>query len=128
MSTTAPSPGSQLSTRLDLRQAIGVLAVVAIVAALGGYLLGTNRSGVSIHTGKAHSVQGQISITGEDGWVYSVPLDVPWTDASGGRHEGDRPACLPPAGDMPAPVTFAATQVTVNGVTWRPVVWVSCRN
>jgi hypothetical protein len=119
---------SQLSTRLDLRLAIGVVAVVVIVGALGGYLVGANRSGVSIHTGKAHSVQAQISVTGEDGWVYSVPLDVNWTDASGVWHEGDRPACLPPVGDLPAPVTFAATQVTVNGMTWRPVVWVSCRH
>jgi hypothetical protein len=95
---------------------------------LGGYLAGTNRSGVSIHAGTAHSVQAQISITGEDGWVYSVPLDVRWTDASGVWHEGDRPICLPPIGDVPAPVTFAATQVTVNGITWRPVVWVSCHN
>ena len=104
---------------LDLRLALAALAVVAIVAAVGGYLVGTNGSGVSIHTGKAHSVQGQISVTGEDGWVYNVPLDVNWTYASGGWHEGDRPACL-------APVTFAATQVTVNGTTWRHVVWVSC--
>src|ERR1700716_1861422 len=89
---------------------------------------GTNRSVVSIYTGKAHSMQAQISITGEDGWVYGVPLDVRWTDASGVWHEGARPVCLPPVGDMPVPVTFAATQVTVNGMTWRPVVWVSCRN
>ena len=119
---------SQLLTRLDLRLAIGVLAVVALVAALGGYLVGTNRSVVSIYTGKAHSMQAQISITGEDGWVYGVPLDVHWTDASGVWHEGDRPVCLPPVGDVAAPVTFAATHVTVNGMTWRPVVWVSCRN
>jgi hypothetical protein len=119
---------NRLSTRLNLRMAIGVLAVVALVAALGGYLVGTNRSGVSIHTGKAHSVQAQISITGEDGRVYSVPLDVFWTDASGVWREGDRPKCLPPDGDLAAPITFAATQVTVNGMTWRPVVWVSCRN
>lgn len=118
----------QLSIRLDIRLAIGVLAVVAILAAVGGYFVGSSRSGVSIHTGKAHSVQGQISVTGEDGWVYGVPLDVPWTDAGGAWHEGDRPACLPPVGDVPAPVTFAAVQVTVNGMTWRPVVWVSCRN
>jgi hypothetical protein len=113
---------------LVLRPAIAVLAVVALVAALGGYLAGTNRSGVSIYTGKAHSTQAQISITGEDGWVYGVPLDVHWTDAGGVRHEGDRPVCLPPVGDVPAPITFAATQVTVNGMTWRPVVWVSCGN
>jgi hypothetical protein len=119
---------SRLGTHFDLRLAIGVLAIVALVAAIGGYLVGTNRSGVSIYTGKAHSVQAQISIIGNDGWVYGVPLDVQWTDAGGVWHEGDRPACLPPDGDLVAPVTFAATQVTVNGMTWRPVVWVSCRN
>jgi hypothetical protein len=117
----------QLSTRLDVRLAIGVLAVVALVAALGGYLAGSNRSGVSIYAGKAYSTQGQIAITAKDGWVYNVPLDVHWTDAGGVWHEGDRPVCLPPVGEVPAPVTFAATQVTVNGMTWRPVVWVSCR-
>jgi hypothetical protein len=58
---------SQLSTRLNLRLAIGVLAVIALVAAFGGYLIGTNRSGVSIYTGKAHSAQFAISIIGEDG-------------------------------------------------------------
>jgi hypothetical protein len=118
---------SQLSTRLDVRLAIGVLAVVALVAALGGYLAGSNRSGVLIYAGKAYSTQGQIAITAKDGWVYNVPLDVHWTDAGGVWHEGDRPVCLPPVGEVPAPVTFAATQVTVNGMTWRPVVWVSCR-
>jgi hypothetical protein len=62
-----------------------------------------------------------------DGWVYSVPLDVNWTDAGGTWHEGSRPDCLPPAEDLFGPITFAATQVTVQGITWRPVLWVSCR-
>jgi hypothetical protein len=119
---------SQLSKRSDLRLAIGVFAVVVLVAALGGYLAGSNRSGISIYSGKAYSTQGQIAITVNDGWVYNVPLDVHWTDASGVWHDGDRPMCLPPVGDVPAPVTFAVTQVTANGRTFRPVVWVSCRN
>jgi len=66
---------SRLSTLLDLRLAIGVLAVVALVAALVGYQIGTSRSGVSIYTGKAYSTQGQISITTQDRW--STPS--PWT-------------------------------------------------
>ncbi len=119
---------NRLSTHLNVRVALGVLAAVALAGALGGYLVGTSRSGISIYTGKAHSTTLQISLIGEDGWVYDVPLDVHWTDAGGTWHEGDRPKCLPPDGDLPAPVTFAATQVTVNGMTWRPVVWVSCAN
>jgi hypothetical protein len=119
---------TRTSTSLDRRLVIGVLAVVVLIAALGGYLIGTNRSGVVIHTGKAYSTQGQISLTGEDGWSYSAPVDVHWTDASGVLHQGDRPFCLPPVGEVAAPVTFATTQVTVKGMTWRPVVWVSCGN
>jgi hypothetical protein len=119
---------SHLSARFDLRLAIVVLAAVGLVAALGGYLVGSNRPAVSIYTGKAYSTQGQIAIAAKDGWVYNVPLDVQWTDASGVWHEGDRPVCLPPVGEVPMPVTFAATQVTVNRMTWRPVVWVSCHN
>jgi hypothetical protein len=108
------------------RAAIGALAV-AILGATGGYLAGANRDAVSLHSGKAYSTPFQISITGEDGWVYDVPLDMNWTDGSGTWHQGGRPDCLPPTGELTAPVTFAATEVTVNGVTWRPVVWVSCR-
>jgi hypothetical protein len=111
---------------MKTRLLIGSLAV-AILAAAGGYFAGTHRDTVSMHAGKAYSAPFQISITGEDGWVYGVPLDVNWTDASGTWHEGSRPDCLPPAGELAGPITFAATQVTVNGITWRPVVWVSCR-
>jgi hypothetical protein len=90
-------------------------------------LAGTDRDAASLHAGKAYSTDAQISITGEDGWVYSLSLDVNWTDSNGTWHDGSRPDCLPPAGNVPGPITFAATEVTLNGITWRPVVWVSCR-
>jgi hypothetical protein len=109
---------------LDVRWVIGVLALVA-VAAGGGYLVGTNRSG-SIQSGLARSVETRISITGGGGWVYNVPLDVTWLDSSA-LHQGDRPACLPPTGIV-RPVKFAAVQGPVNGLTWRAVVYVVCRD
>lgn len=108
------------------RAVIGALAV-AILAAAGGYLAGAHRDTVSIHAGKAYSTPFQISITGEDGWVYDVPLDMTWIDANGTWHQGSRPDCLPPSGELAGPITFAAGEVTGNGETWRPVVWVSCR-
>jgi len=108
------------------REMIGALAI-AILAGAGGYLAGAHRETVSMHSGKAYSTPFQISITGEDGWVYDVPLDMTWTDARGTRHQGSRPDCLPPSGQLAGPVTFAASEVTVDGWTWRPVVWVSCR-
>ncbi len=80
---------------------------------------------VQILTGEAYSAEGAISIETGD-WTYAVPLGgVRWTDANGASHESGRPECLPPAEET-IPVTFAAVEVTVEGVTWRPVVWVSC--
>ena len=78
-------------------------------------------------TGQAHSADGAISIeTGE--WTYAVPLDgVQWVDAEGVWHDNGRPECLPPAA-QPLPVTFAAVEVTIEGTTWRPVVWVDCQS
>ncbi len=83
-------------------------------------------SNVSIHTGIASAAEGAISIEA-DGWTYAVPLDgVTWIDAAGSTHDGGRPDCL--AADVPAhPVRFAAVEVSVEGRTWRPVVWVDCR-
>lgn len=80
---------------------------------------------VEILTGVAHSAEGAISIEAGD-WTYGVPLDgVQWTDTNGTWHEDGRPECLPPV-EGTVPVRFAAVEVTVDGVTWRPVVWVSC--
>lgn len=78
-----------------------------------------------ILTGTASAAEGAISIeTGE--WTYGVPLDgVRWVDRLGVQHGDGRPECLEPG---PArQVKFAAVEVTVGGVTWRPVVWVSCQ-
>lgn len=76
-------------------------------------------------TGDAHSAEGAISIETAD-WTYGVPLDgVAWISDTGVWHEGGRPDCLQPS-DVSIPVRFAAVEVTVEGSTWRPVVWVSC--
>jgi hypothetical protein len=112
--------------RIDLRWMTALLAV-AVAAAFGGYLVGVGRPTVSIHTGMAHSGATEISVRGEDGWVYDVPLELYWTDSNGIWHENGRPDCLPPTNGVVGPITFAATQVTQGGVSWRPVIWVSCR-
>ena len=52
-------------------------------------------------------------------------LDVGWTSASGTAHEGGRPACLPPTGDV-GPVELSWVPVTTDGRSWRQVVWVTC--
>lgn len=107
--------------------ALGAIAVVVlVVAVIGSFLVGTMRPAVSIHTAVPSSAEGAISIeTG--GWTYGVPLEgVDWIDSSNTWHDKGRPECLPPTGTT-RPVTFGSVEVTVQGVTWRPVVWVDCR-
>lgn len=103
-----------------------MLAVAAAVALIAGCSMTSAPSNeASILTGEAHSAEGAISIETDD-WTYGVPLDgVSWTDAGGSWHDDGRPECLPPS-QQPIPVTFAAVEVTVEGVTWRPVVWIRC--
>jgi len=118
MTTTRP----RIPARLG-----GVLPILGlvIVAALLGYLVGS-RSSATIRTGRADSADGAISIVTDD-WTYSVPLDgVMWTDRLNSLHESGRPDCLPPAAS-PLQVRFGSVDVTVDGSTWRPVVWIDCR-
>ena len=105
------------------------LTTVAVVGAALTILLtgcGVQRTStnVSIRTGVAFAGAGQVSIKGDgDGWYYSMPSDVLWTDDAGTLHQGSRPACLPEPGSS-GRVRFATTQVTENGITSRPVVQV----
>lgn len=81
---------------------------------------------VSIHRAVPSSMEGAISVEA-DGWTFSIPLEgVMWIDATGTHHGSGRPDCLPPGGTN-KPVTFASVDVTVQGESWRPVVWVSCQ-
>lgn len=102
---------------------VRLLLVAAVVAA---YFVGTLRPTPQIHIGEAHSAEGAITLEA-DGWSYGVPVGgVAWIDAFGSWHEDGRPDCLPPTGTTEA-VTFAAVEVTIDGTTWRPVLWVDCR-
>jgi hypothetical protein len=104
-----------------LRGAIVLLLLLALA-----FYLGTLGSQVAVHTGVPSSAEGAISIEA-DGWTYSVPLDgVAWIDQGGAWHESGRPACLPPEGTVEA-VRFGAVNASLEGVSWRPVVWVDCR-
>ena len=103
-----------------------LIALLATSLALAGCASTQSpANAVQILTGEAHSAEGAISIETSD-WTYGVPLDgVSWTDANGSWHDDGRPECLPPSQDT-IPVTFAAVEASVEGNTWRPVVWVSC--
>jgi hypothetical protein len=82
---------------------------------------------VTITTGRADSTgNGGGSIT-TDGWTYGFSSDVPWTDANNSWHDGGTPDCLPPLSSVDE-VRFAWIEVSVEGASWRPVIWIDCRS
>jgi hypothetical protein len=110
----------------DRRVLVVFVLAIAVLALAASLLVGATRQTVSIHTAVPSSAEGAISIEA-DGWTYGVPLDgVRWIDETNTWHEDGRPDCLPATGTS-LPVTFGAVDVTVEGVGWRPVVWVDCR-
>lgn len=123
---TAQPPDVVPSPRLidAIRRQPWLAAGIAVVLLGTGYLIGTLRAGAMMHTGVAYAAETQISVTADD-WTYDIPLAVPWTDAHGTLHFGDRPSCLP-ASLQNVSVKFAAVEVNINGTTYRQVVWVSC--
>ena len=105
-----------------MRTSVGLASVVVAAVLLAACQDGG--ANAQILTGRAGAAEGAISIETDD-WTYGVPLDgVSWTDETGTWHDGGRPACLAPG--VTRKVRFAAVKVTVEGTTWRPVVWISC--
>jgi len=118
------------STRRATRAGVVIAVVVAALVAGGvGYATGTNTERVAVHRNVlAQSGDDQVSARAE-GWSYNIPLDVQWQDAGGTWHERGRPSCLPNRTQVP--VTFGSTEMALPGpgaVSFRPVVWVSCKN
>jgi len=100
-------------------------ASVVVVAAVGGYVLGSSRDAAFEVVGTAYFTDTQIGLEGDD-WTYHVPLDVRWTDREGTWHEGGRPACLPPSDTTLEGVRVSAVPVEVQGLGFRQVVAVHC--
>jgi hypothetical protein len=62
-----------------------------------------------------------------DDWSYGFSADASWTDGGNTFHDSGLPDCLPPLSSVEG-VRFAWVEVTVEGATWRPVVWIDCRS
>ena len=110
---------------------VGLVALVVVVVALGVVAIGPRNlafalGGTVLLEGRVSVGENTVSIETAD-WTYGMsPAASSWTDSQGTWHEGGRPACLAP-GDFTSTVRFAAVQVSVANVTWRPIVWVDCR-
>lgn len=103
-----------------------VVALFAVAVALG-FLIGTWRSGVTIETGRADSTGNGGGSISTDEWTYGFSSDTAWTDASNSWHDSGLPDCLPPLSSVEG-VRFAWVKATVEGVSWRPVIWIDCRS
>lgn len=103
---------------------VGGLAVV--VAAFAAGFASGHQSVTTTHTavGQAYSTRYEITVTA-GGWAYAIPLDVPWTDASGASHDGGRPSCVPPTGVVNN-VHFEWTAWRSGAMAGRAVVHVDC--
>lgn len=103
--------------------------IAAIVAGSVGYAMGTNAGHVAVHR-NVLAQAGDDEVSAEaGGWWYSIPLDIRWQDAAGMWHERGRPSCLPNRTQVP--VTFGSVETDLPGpgeLSFRPVVWVSCKN
>lgn len=109
--------------RLSLVQLLGFMVLALVV----GFAAGSYRAGASIHTGRADvDAGGDGSISTED-WTYSYGSGVFWIDQNDTWHEGGVPDCLPALSSTEG-VRFAAVDVSVEGATWRPVVWIDCQS
>lgn len=103
-----------------------VAAVFVLAAGTVGFLIGQSQSSATVRTCPAYVAPTQATATC-DTFAYAIPVDnVLWRDANGAWHDGQRPACLPVGPQRVAGVTFASVDVTIEGHSWRPVVWVSC--
>ena len=81
----------------------------------------------AIQTGRADvNAAGDGGSISTSDWTYGLPASgVTWVDSAGTSHDGGQPECLVPG--TSTEVRFAALDVTVEGSTWRPVVWISCQ-
>jgi len=108
-----------------MRKGLGLAATALAFGILVGGCQPVAPATTQIQTGRADAADGAISISTDD-WTYAVPLEgVNWVDAMGMTHDSGRPECLVPGASRE--VKFAAVEVTIEGRTWRPVVWVSCQ-
>lgn len=101
-----------------------ILGATAI-AFVAGFLVATWRESPIIATGRADTMEGGGGSISTGDWTYGFSADVDWIDEAGEWNSGGHPDCLPEL--KSTMVRFGATEVTVEGLTWRPVVWIDCR-
>jgi hypothetical protein len=125
-SGTASGTASTAGTRRPFQWPIAAFIAALFLALIAGFALASWRAGPHVTTGRADTAaDGGGSIITPD-WTYGFPAGVDWMDSRGVWHTGgETPECL--STDRSVMVRFASVEVTIDGTTWRPVVWIDCR-
>ena len=101
---------------------------IGVVVLLTGVLLGAGweRShDVEWMHERADFGSSKVVTIDHDGWSYGARGSIPhWIDMDGVEHDGGWPDCLRGSGS--SWIRFAATEVTLDGTTTRPIVAVDC--
>jgi hypothetical protein len=103
------------------------IALFACLAAVLGFAVGEHHQPrMTVLRGVAYVGVDEASVV-VGGWAYGIDGtgNLSWVDAQGTIHTNGWPACLTPGND---PITFGEVPVTLDGATWRQVVWVDCRS
>ena len=96
----ATAPPTSSSPPASDRNKAWVFVGALLLAGLGGFLLGTERSDVVELEGQAH-VGEHVATVELGGWSYGLSQSVAWIDASGTHHDDGWPECLGRAGKHP---------------------------
>ena len=102
-----------------------VLGLVGACAPAAEGVAPTDSPNVRILTGLADTNNRGSGSVEADGWTYGVPSDVMWMDGGGMWHDGGPIDCLPPLASQ-VRIRFGAVDVTIQGTSWRPIVWIQC--
>jgi hypothetical protein len=122
---------SKVGEQLGRRRLLFVIAAVLVVA-VGAFwaargLFGPGSAPESWVDGVAQVGSDEFSIE-YDGWTYGSDLHVmSWIDSSGSWHDQGIPPCLRTEPGASVPVRFQVREVTVDHLTWRPIVSIACR-
>jgi hypothetical protein len=101
------------------------IVAVALVSLAIGFAVGTWRSGPNIQVGGTDLLGGKLYIETDD-WSYGGSAETDWIGADNVWHGSGVPDCLEDGGPR-RDTRFASVEVTIEGSTWRPIIWIDCR-
>ncbi|WP_126688265.1 hypothetical protein [Nocardioides ferulae] len=131
MPLTSRKPDPEAPRRPDWGRvllAVAVLCAVFVAGLLVGRAMTAADHGLGgWQVGEAKLGKRQLLVE-HDGWSYAANDGVPmWIDDNGAWHDSGWPSCLDGRAGTDLRVRFAAHKVSVEGMSWRPIVAVDCR-